>query len=102
MAPQVGLEPTTTTLAVPDSTRRNIACVSFDRFDFSSSLHRPPDALGFKAVEQPSAVNRLPSLNHFKKDKQKSKDTKRYPCFLAPQVGLEPTTTRLTAECSTD
>ena len=33
---------------------------------------------------------------------KKIKDTGWYPLFLAPQVGLEPTTTRLTAECSTN
>ena len=37
------------------------------------------------------------SLNH---SLSKEKSTCFHKCFLAPQVGLEPTTTRLTAECS--
>ena len=32
----------------------------------------------------------------------KNKTVRRLSCFLAPRVGLEPTTDRLTADCSTD
>ena len=36
-----------------------------------------------------------------KKLKKNKKATKLFGCFLAPPVGFEPTTCRLTAECST-
>ena len=50
-----------------------------------------------------SAISYLKDISQIRKDlfhwkKHRFRDA----FFLAPQVGLEPTTTRLTAECSTD
>ncbi len=73
---------------------------SVDRCAILPSLLLPPAALGHDAVNSlrlfvQAAIDRI----QFEK---KIKTFKRTSLFLAPPVGLEPTTPRLTAACSTD
>ena len=74
---------------------------SVDRCAILPSLLLPPAALGHDAVNSLSAVC---TSCHWPNSiwKKKIKTFKRTSLFLAPPVGLEPTTPRLTAACSTD
>ena len=69
----------------------------------SSSLFRPPDAVGFGAVNSQFVCRNKVSLFQFNLSNYKKWHMQMHmPFFVAPCVGLEPTTLRLTAECSTD
>ena len=74
---------------------------SVDRCAILPSLLLPPAALGHDAVNSLAAVC---TSCHWPNSiwKKKIKTFKRTSLFLAPPVGLEPTTPRLTAACSTD
>ena len=67
------------------------------------SLLLPPAAVDFFAVEQPfSPVNYEGNVGESRMQEiQKKTCTNVHAFFVAPCVGLEPTTLRLTAECST-
>ena len=68
------------------------------------SLLLPQAAVDFFAVEQPnsSAETKGRWLSSMQERDTKKAYTNVYALFVAPCVGLEPTTLRLTAECSTD
>ena len=101
LAPTVGLEPTTRTLAVPDSVCGGHAALPIvDRGANPCSLYLAPRALASVAVNsRHAAVN---TEWQYKLNNRTKKGRHAQAClpFLAPTVGLEPTTLRLTAACS--
>ena len=102
LAPTVGLEPTTPSLAVPDKRGGLALCLALvDRGANPCSLYPPPAALAGVAVNSRAAVNHGKVGRTTKKGhKKETRDADLF--FVAPTVGLEPTTLRLTAACSTD
>ena len=74
---------------------------SADRCTTLASLYPPPAALGLVTVNSRHAAVNTEQIQPFEKRK-KRKHAFAYFLFLAPTVGLEPTTLRLTAACSTD
>ena len=73
MAPQVGLEPTTLTLAVPESCYPLGARATFDRGANPFSLHHPPGALGGVAVNSRNASAETQNRNFRSYIKQQNK-----------------------------
>ena len=73
-----------------------------------SSLHPPPATVGLVttsfARSVGKAINWQPQHSAYKSNLRNKQKTHPIGCVscLAPQVGLEPTTPRLTAACSTD
>ena len=102
MAPPVGLEPTTLSVrnivALLAWGTRNAPCF----FLLRAPLHLPQAARCSEPVNSRCGCvwqgRRFGSASKVKK----SRKTGVFLLFLAPPVGLEPTTLRLTAACSTD
>ena len=97
VAPPVGLEPRP--FATSIQLRRQAAYFIVLRHHLRAPcfVHRTRSLLG---PLRPQAARRLVGSVQSKKAKQKVR--KSVPFVLAPPVGLEPTTLRLTAACSTD
>ena len=66
------------------------------------SLHLPPAAVANEPVNSRATVNHSAERVQLGEPNKKTRPRKSVVCFLAPQVGLEPTTLRLTAACSTN
>ena len=82
--------------------RQCIALPSADRCPFDRSLFLAQRAVALSAVHSDAAVKQGLRYCSYQGAETKRKRNRFTVPFLAPQVGLEPTTLRLTAACSTD
>ena len=80
--------------------RQCIALPSADRCPFDRSLFLAQRAVALSAVHSDAAVKQGLRCRSYQGAETKRKRNRFTVPFLAPQVGLEPTTLRLTAACS--